>query len=115
MHFTLVFDQRSEGPALTYDLVFHPCTVWRKGETEVVVPDRSSPHYAIGHLGALLEKENLAAKKMHSLSVMVICHTTGQGTTNDLTLLKADLESEGFAPNIQVSSPEVWDEILKPH
>ncbi len=113
MHFTLIFDHRSEGPALTYDLAFHPCPVWCKGETEVVVPDRSSSHYAIGHLGILLEKENFKAENMHSPNVMVICHATGQGTAKDLNLLRADLKSEDFAPNIQISSPEVWEEILR--
>jgi hypothetical protein len=112
MHFTLIFNRRPEGAALTYDLVFHPCPVWRKGETEVAAPDRSSPHYAIGHLGVLLEKENFKAENMHSPSVMVICHATGQGTAQDLNLLRADLKSESFTPEIQVSGPGVWDEIL---
>jgi hypothetical protein len=102
MYFTLLFGQNPEGPALTYDLVFHPCPVWRKGETEIVVPDRNSPHYASGHLRTLLEKENLEPGNMHSPHVTVVCHADGQGTEEDLNLLKSDLKSEGFAPNVHV-------------
>ena len=53
MYFTLIFEDGKEGPARIYDLVYHPCPVWMKGEEIITVPDASNPNYQIGHLEAL--------------------------------------------------------------
>ena len=112
MYFTLLFDHNPEGPSLAYDLVFAPCPIWviprrfisegpRGPVVEVVNPDGSSPYYQKGHLKRLLETEGFDVKRMHSSRVNLICHEDGQGTKDDLDLLVADLESEGFLPIIQ--------------
>ena len=103
MYFTLLFQNQPEGPALTYNLVFHPGPVWMKSilddstyeEKQIVVPNPSTPVYEKGHLKILFEKEKIDKEKL-STKVAVVCYEEGHGTEEDRKTILEDLESEGF-------------------
>lgn len=112
MYFTLIFEDGKEGPARIYDLVYHPCPVWMKGEEIITVPDASNPKYQIGHLEALFstgkgddeDYYNEPAKIFdfgltHS-TVLVCVHPGGHGESKDLELLCEDLSNHDFVPKV---------------
>ena len=93
MYFTLLFPN-GEGPTHIYELVFHPCPVWMKGDKQIVVPNPSTPNYEKGHLNILFEKEK--SLNLSGTKVGLVCHDVGHGTKEDLETLLDDLRSEGF-------------------
>ena len=98
MYFTLMFADAAEGPSRTYDLVFHPCPIWMRGEKALVTPDPSSPHYNLGHLRFLIDLEDLGSTKFLSSAVTVSVHYNGHGTDEDLETLLEDLRNENYDP-----------------
>ena len=98
MYFTLMFADAAEGPSRTYDLVFHPCPIWMRGEKALVTPDPSSPHYNLGHLRFLIDLEDLGSIKFLSSAVTVSVHYNGNGTDEDLETLLEDLRNENYDP-----------------
>ena len=98
MYFTLMFVTPGEGPARTYDLVFHPCPVWMKGDKEIIIPNRDNPRYELGSLDMLVKRENIEDSKALSPNVFVFVHYDGIGHDGDLGKLLEDLENDGWNP-----------------
>lgn len=96
MYFTLMFADLGEGPSRTYDLVFHPCPVWMRGKEEILVPNSRSPHYELGSLKMLIDKEKIADSKILTDRVTVSIHYNGHGEDGDLETLIQDIENEGW-------------------
>ena len=86
-----------EGPSRTYDLVFHPCPVWMRGEAQIVIPDSSNPRYCAGHLRVLFEHEGLDEIVVPDSRVNVVSHGQGLGESDDAILLMKDIRAEGFS------------------
>ena len=100
MYFTLLFNRQPHGPVLSYDLVFHPCPIWMRGDAEIGVPDQGNPWYAKGHVGYLLNKEDFKVDNLSSPMVKIVTHDGGHGRVEDLNLFVEDLKDEGFQPQI---------------
>ena len=112
MYFTLIFEDGKGGPARAYDLVYHPCPVWMKGEEIIKVPDGSNPHYQIGHLDSLFstgkgndedyynEPARILDFGLTHTTVLVCVHPEGHGGAKDLELLCEDLSNHGFVPKV---------------
>jgi len=100
MYFTLLFDQYPEGPTLSFDLVYHSCPEWFQHGESLVVPNRRSPHYEIGHLKHLLDKAEIELENLNSNRVGIVCHEMGHGTNEYLELLLEDMKIEGLDPHI---------------
>jgi len=104
MYFTLIFEDGTEGPSRTYDLVFHPCPVWMKGKGIICTPNPSYPGYQLGHLKSLFEKKNeperLFDLGLVGTTVLVCVHPRGNGTDEDLDLLCEDLINHDFVPKM---------------
>ncbi len=98
VYFTLVFATPGEGPARTYDLVFHPCPVWMRGDKEINIPNSDNPRYELGSLDKLVKRENIEDSKSLSPNVFVFVHWAGHGHDGDLGKLLQDLENEGWNP-----------------
>lgn len=122
MYFTLIFEDGTEGPSRTYDLVFHPCPVWMKGGEIISTPDPSNPRYQLGHLESL-EEQIIAHSRNHDsevtfqfeekneqerlfdlgltgTTVLVCVHPSGHGVDEDLDLLCEDLINHNYVPKI---------------
>ena len=112
MYFTLIFVDGQEGPSRTYDLVFHPCPVWMKGEEVISIPDNTNPKYQLGHLDSLFntkkgddedyynEPAKITRFGLHETTVLVCVHSGGHGGSQDLDLLCEDLSNHDFIPKV---------------
>ena len=112
MYFTLIFEDGKEGPARTYDLVYHPCPIWMKGGETITIPDGNNPHYQIGHLDALFsagkdddedyynEPVKMSDFGLTHTTVLVCVHPGGHGESKDLELLCEDLSNHNFVPKV---------------
>jgi hypothetical protein len=94
VQFTLVFESGEQGEEVLW-LRFHPCPVWTRGRREVVTPDRSSPRYAAGMVGALFRA---LGRRPGGGRVAGVAHRAGHGRGEDLEALLFDLQAEGFEP-----------------
>ena len=98
MYLTLMFVNPEIGTSRTYDLVFHPCPVWMKGDAVIVVPNNENPRYQLGSLKKLIDIEKIEDSKVLSSNVFVSVNYNGIGHDGDLGNLLLDLEKEGWNP-----------------
>ena len=96
MYFTLMFADWNEGPSRTYDLVFHPCPVWMKGNETILIPNKENPRYEKGSLKMLIEKEKIGDSRFLTNRITVVIHYNGNGEDGDLERLVEDIEKEGM-------------------
>ena len=96
MYFTLMFADWNEGPSRTYDLVFHPCPVWMKGNEIILTPNKENPRYEKGSLKMLIEKEKIGDSRFLTHRITVVIHYNGNGEDGDLERLVEDIENEGM-------------------
>ncbi len=96
MKFTVVFHTH-EACDLSYGLVFIPCPVWIRGETEIINLHPEDPAYRLGDVLRLLEQENIESSLREGRKeCLLVVHETGYGTREDLETLRTDLERAGF-------------------
>jgi len=84
----------------SYGLVFIPCPVWVQGKREVTNLNPENPHYTLGSIRKLMDKEGLAGTLKGEKTAIIIIHNVGHGYMRDLTALLEDLRSEGFAVKV---------------
>jgi len=87
MQFTFVFESK-EGQNLSYLLCFIPCPVWKKGSNEIINLHPEFPHFRIGDIKSLIEKENLNGIK----KVAVVIHNVGHASKEDLRNILNELK-----------------------
>jgi hypothetical protein len=87
MQFTFVFESK-EGENLSYLLCFIPCPVWKKGDQELTNLHPEFPHFKIGDIKSLIEKENLHGIKKNAL----VIHNAGHGSNMDLQNILTEIE-----------------------
>lgn len=87
MQFTFVFESK-EGQNLSYLLCFIPCPVWKKGNKEIINLHPEFPHFKVGDIKSLLEKENVSDIK----NAVLIIHKCGHATKNDLFNINMEFE-----------------------
>jgi len=100
VHFTVVFES-PESCDNSFGLVFTPCPVWVRGETDLINLHPENPHYLKGDLIPLIKSGFMNRSLIQDEKVaVVVVHSTGHGTEDYLSLLLDDLESEGFTVEI---------------
>ena len=87
MQFTFVFES-NEGQNLSYLLCFIPCPVWKKGCKEIINLHPEFPHFKVGDIKSLLEKENVSDIK----NAVLIIHKSGHATKDDLLNIQTEFE-----------------------
>ena len=87
MQFTFVFESKV-GQNLSYLLCFIPCPVWKKGNKDIINPHPEFPHFKVGDIKSLLEKENLSDIK----NAVLVIHESGHATKDDLLNIHIELE-----------------------
>lgn len=92
MQFTLVFDSH-EGENLSYMLCFIPCPIWKKGDKELLNIHPEYPHFRVGDIEKLIQKERLEKIKR----VILIIHKTGHATIKDLENILLEMKSLGIS------------------
>lgn len=96
MKFTVVFGSH-ESYDLSYGLVFIPSPCWVKAGEVLVNLNPESPHYQLGSVRKLLEKEEAsAALATGPRRCVVVIHDVGNGSSEDLDRLEMDLRQQGF-------------------
>lgn len=97
MKFTVVFGSH-ESYDFSYGLVFVPSPCWVKAEEVLVNLNPESPHYQLGSVRKLLEKEGASAAALATgpRRCVVVSHDLGHGSQEDLERLETDLQQEGF-------------------
>ena len=87
MQFTFVFESK-EGQNLSYLLCFIPCPVWKKGNKEIINLHPEFPHFKVGDIKSLLEKENVSDIN----NAVLVIHKSGHATKDDLININKELE-----------------------
>ena len=93
MNFTLVFES-NESEDLSIKVCFIPCICWLSGTTIISNPHPETPQYQKGDLEFFLTTHGYRPTGKH---VVLIIHSLGNGTQNDLDLLIDDLTKLDFA------------------
>lgn len=107
MYFSVIFLNAPEGPAFSYELVFHPTPTWFQGHKEII---------SVGNLSNLgfkdllnsIPKANIANEngiEIHSSFqpqklVKIICHDGGHGSQTDLKNLCNEIKDCGFEAKV---------------
>lgn len=101
MHFTVNFRSSDVyGQDYSYGLVFIPCPVWVRGASEIVNLNPEKPAYRLGSVRELLKHEHLEDVLSDKKEAVIVVHSIGYGTVQDLQLLQNDLINEGFLVSI---------------
>ncbi len=101
MHFTVHFrSEKVYQQDLSYGLVFIPCPCWTKGNRIVINLNRENPHYQMGSVRKLIEKERLDQWLGEQPQAIVLVHQIGHGTEKYKQKLLNDLDNEGFAVQV---------------
>ncbi len=97
MRFTVVFTG-AEHRDLSYGLVFIPCPVWVAGDREVLNLHPEDPHLRRGAVARLVNAEQLEPLLAKgSRHCVVVVHSDGNGSSEDLTTLLEDLKDAHFS------------------
>lgn len=101
MKFTIVFTT-GESADISIGMVFIPCAAWVQGSRTLVVPNRKTPHYELGYLRTLLELPSIAAVLRPRLEkdLVLVIHSCGHGSQDDLANLLLDCKTEGFTVQV---------------
>ena len=91
MQFTFVFESK-EGQNLSYLLCFIPCPVWKKGNKEIINLHPEFPHFKVGDIKSLLEKENVSDIK----NAVLIIHKCGHATKDDLFKISKVIDKKDY-------------------
>ena len=97
----------TEGPTLSYDLVFHPNPIWFQGHNEVGIPQNeiNGNNKWFSYLLSEINKDHIqkdtSGQKVHSSFspqkiVKIVCHDGGHGTELELQILMDNIKEEGY-------------------
>lgn len=96
LKFTLVF-QTHESRDLSIACLFTPCLKWVWGGSTLNVPHPDEPHYLTGDFRELLTLPAIApCLPGLGSAILLVIHTEGHGTREDLNRLVADIQNAGY-------------------
>lgn len=103
MYFSVIILNAPEGPALTYDLVFHPTPTWFLGH-KMIFSSGKLNSLGFEDLLNLISKDNIEIEDGYEINskfypqklIKIVSHQGGHGSELDLNNLTDEIKEIGF-------------------